>query len=129
MSPEQWQTRQLCPPWTRNLAGRDRVGVLLCSRRFGELWVGLDTGMESGLRMGTNATQLQVAAGVLAGWSQLGIQKGVHFVEDLDCRQFVATACEVLGPPVIVHDADAAPRALADRRNDAEAVPAAGSGG
>lgn len=128
-SPEQWQTRQLCPPWTCNLAGRDRVGVLLCSHRFGELWVGLDTGMESGLRMGTNATQLQVAAGVLAGWSQLGIQKGVHFVEDLDCRQFVATACEVLGPPVIVHDADAAPRALADRRNDVEAVLAAGSEG
>jgi hypothetical protein len=32
--------------------------------------------------MGTNATQLQVAAGVVAGWSQLGSRKGIHFVED-----------------------------------------------
>jgi len=116
-SPGAWQTRRLYPPWTRNLAGRDRVGVLLCSRRFGELWMGFDTDMTSGLSIGTNATQLQVAAGVLAGWSQLGSQKGIHFVEDLDCRHFVATASEVLGPPVIVHDALAAPRALADRRS------------
>jgi homospermidine synthase len=115
-SPEGWETRRLCPPWTRNLAGRDRVGVLLCSRRFGELWMGFDTDMTLGLSMGTNATQLQVAAGVLAGWHQLGSQKGIHFVEDLDCRHFVTTASEVLGPPVIVHDPRAAPRSLADRR-------------
>lgn len=116
ISAGEWRTRQLCPPWVQHLAGRDRVGVLLCSRRFGELWVGFDTDMSSGLRMGTNATQLQVAAGVLAGWSQLGDQKGIHFVEDLDRHRFVATACEVLGAPLIVHDANAAPRMLADRR-------------
>lgn len=115
-SPEAWQPRRLCPPWTWNLSGRDRVGVLLCSRRFGELWMGFDTGMALGLSMGTNATQLQVAAGVLAGWDQLGSRKGIHFVEDLDCRRFVATASEVLGPPVVVHDPAAAPRSLADRR-------------
>lgn len=115
-SPKDWQTRRFWPPWTKNLAGRDRVGVLLCSRRFGELWMGFDTDMTSGLSLGTNATQLQVAAGVIAGWSQLGCQKGIHFVEDLDCRQFVTSASEVLGRPVIVHDANAVPRALVDRR-------------
>lgn len=66
------------------LTGQDRVGVLLCSRRFGELWMGFATDMTAGLSMWTNATQLQVAAGVLAGWSQLGRRKGIHFVEDLD---------------------------------------------
>ncbi len=114
-SAEEWETRQLCPPWVQNLAGRDRVGVLLCSRTFGELWAGFDTDMAPALRLGTNATQLQVAAGVLAGWKQLGSQKGIHFVEDLDCREFMETVGEVLGPPVIVHDESATPRAFADR--------------
>src|SRR5690606_36647994 len=67
-----WKTRRLCPPWTTDISGQDRVGVLLCSRRFGELWMGFETDVELGLRYGTNATQLQVAAGVLAGWAQLG---------------------------------------------------------
>jgi homospermidine synthase len=115
-SPEAWSTRRLYPPWTWKLAGGDRVGVLLCSRRFGELWMGFDTDVIQGLDMGTNATQLQVAAGVLAGWSQLGRQKGIHFVEDLDHRQFVNVASEVLGPPVIVHDACASSSTLVDRR-------------
>ena len=90
--------------------------MLLCSRRFGELWMGFDTDMTVGLRMGTNATQLQVAAGVLAGWSQLGSRKGIHFVEDLDSREFVRAASEVLGAPVSIHDASATPKRLADRR-------------
>jgi len=115
-SPGAWQTRRLYPPWTGMLAGQDRVGVLLCSRGFGELWMGFETDVTMGLAVGTNATQLQVAAGVMAGWSQLGTEKGIHFVEDLDYRQFVTVASEVLGPPVIVHDASAVPRQLADRR-------------
>lgn len=115
-SPQAWQTRRLYPPWARTLTGHDRVGVLLCSRRFGELWMGFDTDMTVGLSMGTNATQLQVAAGVLAGWSQLGSRKGIHFVEDLDSLEFVRAASEVLGAPVSIHDASAAPRRLTDRR-------------
>lgn len=115
-SPQGWQTRRLYPPWTRTLTGHDRVGVLLCSRRFGELWRGFDTDMTVGLSMGTNATQLQVAAGVLAGWSQLGSRKGIHFVEDLDAEDFVRVASEVLGDPVSIHDASAPPKRLADRR-------------
>lgn len=97
------------------LTGQDRVGVLLCSRRFGELWMGFATDMTAGLSMWTNATQLQVAAGVLAGWSQLGRRKGIHFVEDLDSGEFVRVASEVLGAPVSIHDASAAPKLLADR--------------
>ncbi len=113
---ESWQTRRLYPPWTTALAGQDRVGVLLCSRRFGEFWRGFDTDMSTGLALGTNATQLQVAAGVVAGWSQLGTHKGIHFVEDLDCQDFVSDVSEVLGQPVVFHDPSAAPMSLAERR-------------
>lgn len=113
---EAWETRRLYPPWTTQLTGSDRVGVLLCSRRFGEFWMGFDTDMAMGLELGTNATQLQVAAGVVAGWSQLGRQKGIHFVDDLDCHEFVSTVCEVLGPIVTSYDPSAVPTPLADRR-------------
>jgi homospermidine synthase len=123
--PEKWATRKLYPPTTTRLAGGDRVGVLLCSRRFGELWMGFDTSVETGRAFGTNATQLQVAAGVLAGWSQLGRRRGLHFVEDLDCREFVQSAVEVLGSPIVVHDPAAAPLALAERRSRAFVAAAA----
>jgi homospermidine synthase len=113
--PEAWMTRRLCPPWTRALTGRDRVGVLLCSRRFGELWVGFDTDVSKGLALGTNATQLQVAAGILAGWMQLGRIKGIHFVEHLNWREYLRVVRELLGPPVIVHDPSAPARSLARR--------------
>ena len=113
--PEAWETRRLCPPWTKALTGSDRVGVLLCSRRFGELWVGFDTDVAKGLALDTNATQLQVAAGIVAGWMQLGHIKGIHLVEDLKWREFLHVVAEVLGPPVIVHDASAHARTLADR--------------
>jgi homospermidine synthase len=115
MVADAWQTRRLYPPWARMLTGQDRVGVLLCSRRFGEFWMGFDTDMTRGLDMGTNATQLQVAAGVIAGWNQLGRLKGIHFVEDLDCQEFVRLVSEVLGPPVTFHDRSAKPTSLADR--------------
>lgn len=119
LPPDRWKTRRLWPPWTPQLTGRDRVGVTLCSRRFGELWMGFDTDVASGLRLGTNATQLQVAAGVLAGWAQLGRRTGIHFVEDLDCRAFVRAASEILGPPVVVHDAAAPLASLAARTSRA----------
>lgn len=110
-----WQVRRLCPPWTTDLSGEDRVGVLLCSRRHGELWMGFETDVALGLTYDTNATQLQVASGVLAGWMQLGARRGIHFVEDLDWRAFLGVVSRILGSPVVVHDALAQPRSLVDR--------------
>jgi homospermidine synthase len=110
-----WRLHRLFPPFSTALAGQDRVGVLLCSRRFGELWLGFDTDVSAGLALGTNATQLQVAAGVLAGWTQLGNREGIHFVEKLDWREFLSVVGEVLSPTVVVHDPTAVPLTLADR--------------
>lgn len=121
--PELWPTRRLYPPWTRRLAGEDRLGVLLCSRTYGELWVGFDTHVSAALDLGTNATELQVAAGVIAGWSQLGRRRGIHFVEDLDTPEFVATLTALLGPLVVVHDPLARPLSLAGRRRPAAMQP------
>jgi homospermidine synthase len=118
---EVWRTHRLFPPWSDDLVGEDRVGVLLCSRRFGEVWLGYDTEVAAGLRLGTNATQLQVAAGVLAGWSQLGTRRGIHFVEDLDWREFLDVASRVLGEPILIHDPAAPPRSLAERIEPARA--------
>lgn len=114
--PRTWPTRKLYPPWTTVLAGEDRVGVLLCSRRFGELWMGFRTDVSLGLQYGTNATQLQVAAGVVAGWLQLGSRTGIHFVEDLDWRSYLEAVSQILGPPLVVHDRQATPLGLAERR-------------
>jgi homospermidine synthase len=114
-NPGAWSTRRLYPPFTGSIAGEDRVGVLLCSRRFGELWMGFRTDVAAGLALGTNATQLQVAAGVLAGWSQIGTRSGILFVEDLDWHAYLDTAIEVLGAPIVVHDAGAPPMLLEDR--------------
>ncbi len=114
-TPGEWKTRRLHPPWTENISGEDRVGVLLCSRRFGELWLGFATDVRMGLSFGTNATQLQVAAGVLAGWLQLGTRRGIHFVEDLDWRAFLSAVAAILGPPQVVHDPNAPLRSFADR--------------
>lgn len=121
-APQAWKTRRLWPPWTHRISGEDRIGVLLCSRRYGELWMGYATDVRAGLSYDTNATQLQVAAGVIAGWSQLGTRTGIHFVEDLDTQAFVQVVSEVLGPPFIVHDADAPPLMLEER---ASSVPGA----
>lgn len=114
--PDAWPTRRLWPPWTNALRGRDRVGVLLCSRRFGELWMGFETDQRQALALGVNATQLQVAGGVFAGWAQLGRRRGIHFVEDLDCDPFVTTVSHVLGQPQVAYDADARPQPLRERR-------------
>lgn len=103
-NPEQWVMRKLYPPESGRLAGSDRVGVLLCSRTHGELWMGFDTDVSVGAHFGSNATELQVATGVLAGWRQLGLRRGIHFVEDLNWRSFLNVARDVLGPPHIVYD-------------------------
>lgn len=115
--PTGFALRKLWPPHTRTLAGRDRVGVLLCSRRFGELWCGFDTDVALGLRWGTNATLLQVAAGVLAGWAQLGRRPGVHVVEDLDTAAYLECVGAVLGAIRVVHRPDAPFTPLPDRRS------------
>ena len=110
-----WRGHRLFPPHARDLLGHDHVGVLLCSRQFGELWMGFETEVSEGLAFGTNATQLQVAAGVVAGWTQLGGKKGFHFVEDLDWRAFLGIASEILGTPSVVHDPEAPVLRLAER--------------
>jgi hypothetical protein len=114
-TPGEWETRRLYPPWTTDISGEDRVGVLLCSRTCGELWIGFATDVRKGLPFGTNATQLQVAAGVVAGWLQLGTRRGIHFVEDLDSGAFVSAVTAVLGAPQVVYDPAAPVRAFADR--------------
>ena len=114
--PDRWQTHRLYPPHALHLIGCDRVGVLVCTRRHGELWIGYETEIADGARYGSNATLLQAAAGVLAGWSLLGSQSGIHVVEELDWRAYLATVDEILGPRRIHHVPDARPRLLAERR-------------
>lgn len=114
--PADWDTYRMYPPACGKLTGSDRVGVLLCSRRFGELWLGHEVAAEAGQPLGTGATHLQVAAGVLAGWSQLGARAGLHLVEELDWRIYHEAVQELLGPAQQVYDPHAPVRSLAQRR-------------
>ncbi|MBX7080658.1 MAG: homospermidine synthase [Nannocystaceae bacterium] len=107
---------RLWPPHVAGTVGRDRVGVLLCSRRFGELWCGFETDCADAAAWGTNATLLQVAAGVLAGWLQLDEIEGVRTVEALDTVRYVDDVAAVLGAVRCVHDPSAAPAPLPSRR-------------
>lgn len=88
--------------------------------------MGFDTDVATGLRFDTNATLLQVAAGVIAGWSQLGRTGGVHFVEDLDPREFVRDVSDLLGLPIVVHDPTARPVSLAERQRWPETLKRTG---
>lgn len=115
-APGDWPIHRMYPPEAGALTGSDRVGVLLCSRRFGELWIGHEVDVAAGLRLGTGATHLQVAAGVLAGWGQLGARPGIHLVEDLDWRPYLAAVDALLGPAEVIHDPHAPVRTLAQRR-------------
>ena len=119
-----WNMRRLFPPTTAEISGYDRVGVLLTSEIYGEMWIGFETSVNKALPLGSNATQLQVAAGVLAGWKQLGKKKGIHFVEDLDTEEFLKVSEEVLGPSLIVFDEKAKALSLEDRTvaQEAEAL-------
>jgi homospermidine synthase len=113
---EAWPVRRMYPPHTSRLRGRDRVGVLLCSDRWGEMWIGYDVDVAVGRRLGTNATQLQVAAGIVAGWSQLEVRRGIHFVEDLEWQPYLERVDAMLGQPWVVHDPEAPLLSLEQRR-------------
>lgn len=116
---EDYDVAALYPPEHREpLHGYDRVGALLCSRRYGELWFGFETSHAAARQFDTNATELQVAAGVLAGWNALGSVAGVHVVDDLDATSYLQPAIEILGSPRVVHDPHAPVRFLAQRRVD-----------
>lgn len=113
--PAAWATRKLYPPHEDRLVGRDRVGVVIASRRYGELWVGFDTPVTDGLRYGTNATLLQTAAGVLAGWASLGSRTGIHVVDELDWRAYLAIVEDILGPRQVHYSRETTVRPIAAR--------------
>ena len=113
---EDWKTTKLFPPYATDLVGHDRVGVLLCSRDHGELWVGFHNEASDGAPWGTNATELQAASGVLAGWSRLGDRQGLHVVEDVDWRAYLHVVEAVLGNMQVHYDRAARPRTLGERR-------------
>ena len=123
--PDDWKTAKLYPPYAVDVVGHDRVGILLCSRDHGELWVGFHNDASDGVPWGTNATELQAAAGVLAGWTLLGERKGLHVVEDLDWRKYLGVVEEVLGKMQVNYDRAARPRTLAERRLRSGATVAA----
>lgn len=113
-----WPTGRLYPPeHLHDLRGFNRIGALLCSRSLGELWIGWQTAVEDARAYSTNATLLQVATGVLAGWPQLSAAPpGVYLPEDLDGDRILAAAEQVLGPLRVVWDPHAPLRRVADRR-------------
>ncbi|NVB42338.1 homospermidine synthase [Pseudenhygromyxa sp. WMMC2535] len=115
--PEQWPTARLYPPARSDLRGSNRLGALLCSRSLGELWIGWDTPVERALPLGTNATLLQVAAGVVAGWTLAReLEPGIWLPEELDSQRLLALAQELLGPLEVIWDPHAPARALSERR-------------
>ena len=116
--PEDWEGYRLYPPThLEDLRGFNRLGVLLCSRSYGELWIGWETAMEAALPYATNATLLQVATGVLIGWQQLReAESGIYLPEELDTEHTLAQAGRVLGPPLVRWDPDTPPRSIDARR-------------
>jgi homospermidine synthase len=115
---EDWPTHRLYPPeHLDDLRGFSRIGALLCSRTLGELWVGWQTSSEQARRHSTNATLLQVATGVIAGWTELNrASPGVYLPEELDTRRTLALAEQILGPLDVVWHPDASLRSIAARR-------------
>ena len=83
------------------LDGSDTVGVLLQTTRYGAYWLGYRNYHHEATRYDTNATLMQVAAGVLAGTSILLKQfSRISVVEDLDDQVYLDTVCNILGPVV-----------------------------
>ncbi|MFO7563435.1 MAG: homospermidine synthase [Enhygromyxa sp.] len=116
--PEQWVPQRLYPPeHGDDLQGFNRLGALICSRSLGELWIGWETPVELGRRYSSNATLLQVAAGVLAGWTLAEeLEPGIWLPEELDTRRALGLAGEILGAPKVVWDRDAPALSVLDRR-------------
>lgn len=113
--PDHWKTRKLYHPHTTGLVGYDRVGCLLASHRFGELWIGFEHHAPNHVATG-NGTLLQTAAGVLAAWSSLaGSAPGVRVVSELNPRLYLGVVQRVLGPYTVVHAPSAHVRSVADR--------------
>lgn len=115
-----WPTHRLYPPdHLDDLRGFSRIGALLCTRELGELWLGWQTSNEDARRHSTNATLLQVATGVLAGWAELDhADPGVYLPEELDTTRMLARAEQILGPIEVVWVPDAPARSIAARRID-----------
>jgi homospermidine synthase len=83
------------------LAGSDTVGVLLQTTRYGAYWLGYKNYHHEAACYDTNATLMQVAAGVLAGTSiLLRPFSRISVIEDLDYQTYLDTVCNILGPIV-----------------------------
>lgn len=112
---EHWKTQRLYYPHTTGLAGYDRVGCLLASRRFGELWLGFEHHAQHHGAAG-NGTLLQTAAGMLAAWTSLFFtSSGVRLVSELNPYAYLGVVQRVLGPYRIVHAPEAPALSIADR--------------
>jgi hypothetical protein len=112
---EHWKTHRLYYPHTNGLVGYDRVGCLLASRLFGELWLGFEHHAQHHVPTG-NGKLLQTAAGMLAAWTSLFFTSpGVRLVSELDPYAYLGVVQRVLGPYHVVHDPAAPARSIADR--------------
>lgn len=118
--PDDWTIERLYPPeHGDDLRGFNRVGALICSRTLGELWIGWQTPVELGRQWSTNATLLQVAVGVIVGWTMCrSLEPGIWLPEDLDSERVLELACEILGPLKVVWDRNAPASSVHDRRVD-----------
>lgn len=116
--PSEWPTQRLYPPTHGDdLRGFNRIGALICSRSLGELWIGWETPVELGRQYSSNATLLQVAAGVIVGWTLAQrLEPGIWLPEDLDSERALGLASEILGAPKVVWDRDAPCLTVAARR-------------
>jgi homospermidine synthase len=121
--PTEWPTERLYPPeHGDDLRGFNRIGALICSRSVGELWIGWETPVELGRQYSSNATLLQVAAGVIVGWTMCrGLEPGIWLPEDLDSERALGLASEILGAPKVVWDPEAPCVSVRERRIDADA--------
>jgi homospermidine synthase len=116
--PLDWPTERMYPPTHGDdLRGFNRIGALICSRTLGELWIGWETPVELGRQYSSNATLLQVATGVIVGWTLAArLGPGIWLPEDLDSARALGLASELLGPLKVVWDRDAPALPVLDRR-------------
>lgn len=92
-------TPVLLVPKSFELEGSDTVGVLLQTTRYGAYWLGYKNEHHQAIGYDTNATLMQVAAGVLAGTSiLLKSFSRISAVEDLDYQTYLDTVSQILGP-------------------------------